>query len=175
MGQNMRYSAVSEIRQLCSEGPETISKVLRNYRQERDGKYSGESDVWNVWQIMLISFDSLVFHIARLLCERKGINTPSISSLGTHRETKCILNRSLFRRNADKEKSKNKYSGNIYKFLEDNYSTQTNEMHIILIKSIIFNFRVFYMFRTREFNFRKTVVYAVMVSYVLHASLKAVL
>jgi len=44
-------------------------------------------------------------------------------------------------------------------------------MHIFEINILIFTFDVLYMFRTREFIFRKTVVYAVMVWYVLHARL----
>ena len=44
-------------------------------------------------------------------------------------------------------------------------------MHIFKINILIFNFDVFYMFRTRGFIFRKTVVSAVMAWYVLHAKL----
>jgi len=47
-------------------------------------------------------------------------------------------------------------------------------MHIFEINILIFyffTFDAFYMFRTQGFIFRKTVVYAVMVWYVLHARL----
>ena len=48
------------------------------------------------------------------------------------------------------------------------YTTQTNKMHISKTNILIFNFD-FHMFRNRGFIFRKTVVYIVMVGYVLHA------
>ena len=41
-------------------------------------------------------------------------------------------------------------------------------MHVSQINILIFNFDVFYIFRTRGFTFRKTVGYIVMVWYVLH-------
>jgi len=47
-------------------------------------------------------------------------------------------------------------------------------MNISLINTLIFNFDVFYMFRTRGDILRKTVVYAVMVWDVLRESLSAV-
>ena len=45
-------------------------------------------------------------------------------------------------------------------------------MHILYINILMFNFGVFYMFRIRGFIVRKTVVYAVMVWYVVHVSVK---
>jgi len=42
-------------------------------------------------------------------------------------------------------------------------------MHIFQINILIFNFDVFYMFRTQGFIFRKTVVCTFMVWYYLHA------
>jgi len=47
-------------------------------------------------------------------------------------------------------------------------------MRILLINILIVNFDVFYMFRTREFISRKTVLYAFMVWYISHASVQAV-
>jgi len=47
-------------------------------------------------------------------------------------------------------------------------------MHIFKINILIFTFDVFYMFQTQGFIFRKMDVYAVMVCYVLCASVKAV-
>ena len=47
-------------------------------------------------------------------------------------------------------------------------------MHNFYINILMFNFGVFYMFRVRRFIFRKTIVYTVMVWYVLHVSVQAV-
>jgi Golgi nucleoside diphosphatase len=59
--------AVTEVRQLCSEEWEARNKDLRNYRRERDRKCSRENDVGNVWQILLVSSDSLVLHMTRFI------------------------------------------------------------------------------------------------------------
>lgn len=51
-----------------------------------------------------------------------------------------------------------------------NCATQTKEVHIFWLNILILILDVFYLFRTREFIFRKKVLYTVLVWYVLHAS-----
>jgi hypothetical protein len=58
----------------------------------------------------------------------------------------------------------------LYRALQYNYTLQTTEMHISEIDILNLIFDAFYMFRTRGFIFRKTVVYTVAVRYILYVS-----